>query len=236
MSRTRHATIAVLAVLTLAAGCGSDDDGQARTVETTEAPTSEDTAAETASTDVAVEEETEEEGPGDASPVNDVVVRLEDLPTGWSEAPPSAEDDDTSFCDGHDPMAEMTPVEEASSDFQMSDFGPFLSSDAMRFATADDAQAFIDTFADAVNACSEFTETDDSGTTITYTLAPLSFPDLGDGTFAARMSATTPFGPLSVDFAVTVAGPTVLAVVNGGFGAPDTALTESSMRLMLDRI
>ena len=62
---------------------------------------------------------------------------------------------------------------------------------AGRYTDSGTAETLVAAFTDAVNACQSFTETDpDSGATIEYRFDPLSFPDLGDGTFAARLTGT----------------------------------------------
>lgn len=226
----RHGAL-VLALALVAGACGDDDD-QARTVDvttTTEASEAPDgTATESATTT------TEASAP---SAMDSVVVTLQDLPTGWTASTPEDDDeDDDEICDGQDPFNAVEPVEEAESNFEQGSFGPFVSSIAGRYASTDDAQGVLDAVADAVDQCQTFTDVDEDGNETTYTFAALSFPKLGDDTYAARLSATTPFGPLALDFAFARDGDAVVAIINGGFGAADTALTESMLRLMVERL
>lgn len=224
----------VVAVALIGASCGDDDD-QSRTVEDTTSSTPEASASQEAGTESTETSTTTTEAPA-PSAMDSVVVSLQDLPTGWTASTPEEDEKDDEICDGHDPFNAVEPVEEAESHFEQGSFGPFLSSVAGRYASADDAQGVLDAVADAVDQCQTFTDVDDDGNEMTYTFAALSFPKLGDDTYAARLSATTPIGPLALDFALARDGDAVVAVINGGLGAADTALTESMLRLMVHRL
>lgn len=225
----------VIAVTLVGASCGDDDD-QARTVEVTTTTATETSAApEETSTELTATSTTTTEAAA-PSAMDSVVVSLQDLPAGWTASTPEEDEEDDEICDGQDPFNAVEPVEEAESNFEQGSFGPFLSSIAGRYASTDDAQGVLDAVAGAVDQCQTFTDVDDDGTEVTYTFAALSFPKLGEDTYAARLSATTPFGPLALDFAFAREGDAVAAVINGGLGAADTALTESMLRLMVDRL
>lgn len=233
LRRLTRLVCASVAMAMLAAGCGGDDGDRARTVEPTSTTTSSSEPSNTSSDGGA--------GNDDESSTNaaleDVVVKLSDLPSGWTGSPPENDDkaDDT-FCDDADPLVEIEPVQEAEANFQQSDFGPFLVSLAGRYDSEDTAKDVMDRFADAVDVCQSFTEVDEDGVETSYTFSPLSFPDLGDDTYAARLNGTTAFGPVALDMVFTRVDDKVLAVMNGGFGAADTALTEQMLRLMVDRL
>jgi hypothetical protein len=221
----RRSSIVLASAVLLLAGCGGDDDDQAQTVETTTTERSEDDSSTTTS--------------GGSSDLNDVVVQLDDLPTGWSVTPPEETDDegDEQICEGHDPLNAIEPQDEAESGFQESDFGPYVASGAAQYSDDDEASEVIDQFAETANACQTFTETDEDGTVTEYTISPLSFPDLGDETFAFRMSATSPLGPFAVDVAVARQGEFMVSIFNAALGtAPDSALTESLTQTMLGRL
>jgi hypothetical protein len=207
----------------LLAACGDDDDnGQAQTIETT----------------TTVAEEGSSTTSGASSDLSDVVVQLDDMPAGWSVTPPESDDDtDDELCEGQDPFNEIEPQDEAESGFQQSELGPFVSSAASQYADEDQAGEMMDQLAEATNACQSFTQTDEDGTETEFTISALSFPDLGDETFAFRLAATTMLGPLTMDFAVVREGSTGLLIANGGLGAaPDSELTESLLQTMLDRL
>lgn len=224
MTRIR-AVVLVGALLCAACGGGDDEGGQARTVEattTTEGDTPTSTSTTAATPDVALAQ---------------IVVQLTDLPTGWSVSPPDDdEEDDDTFCEDMDPFNEIPPQEEAESSFQQSDFGPFAASGASRYADDDEASSVMDLLTEMANKCQTFTETDEDGTETSYTITPLSFPNLGDDTFAFRMAGATPFGPINIDIASVRQGEIVISLVNGGLGQVDSALTETLTRKMHDRL
>ncbi len=216
---------ALVVVTVLLGACGADDDTAADRAGTVESSTTEDGG--TPST--APAEDAEER------PLEDVVLQLSDLPTGWSAAP-AEEDDDESFCDGRDPFNEIEPQDEAESTFQQSELGPFVVSAASRYSDDAEAAEVLDLLADVAEACQSFSVTEDDGSETEYTITPLSFPELGDDTFAFRMSATTVLGPITLDLAAVQEGPIVVSVGNGGLGSADGELTEALMRTMVDRL
>lgn len=219
--------LSVLLAGTLAAACSSGDDGgQARTVDpprTTTTPADETTTTISSPTP-------------EAAALEQVVVQLSDMPTGWAVSPPEEEESDDAFCDGLDPFNEVTPQDEAESTFQQSDFGPFVASGASLYKDDDEAAGVMDRLTDMANTCQSFTQPEDDGTETEYTISALSFPDLGDDTFAFRMAGTTAFGPLNLDVVAVRDGALVLAVINGGLGAADSELTESLMQTMAERV
>jgi hypothetical protein len=210
----------------LIAGCGGGDDadGQARTVDPTSTTVKEKASTTTTASSKDVD-------------LDQVVVQLSDLPTGWSVSPPDSEDEtDDSFCEGQDPFNEIKAKEEVESSFQQSDFGPFVASGASIYTGDDQADEVMGLLTTMANKCQKFTETDDDGTKTEYTISPLSFPDMADDTFAFRMSAMSPFGPFNLDVAAVRDDDTVVSIINGGIGAADSDLTESLMRTMVGRL
>ena len=164
-------------------------------------------------------------------------MQLDDLPAGWSVFPSEGEGEpDDEICEGHDPFNEIEAQDEAKSVFQQSEFGPFVTSLAAQFEDDGEAGEVMDQLSEAASACQSFTQTDEAGIETVYTIAPLPFPDLGDETFAFRLSAATAYGPVALDYASVREGAFVVSVINGGFGPPDTALTESIAQTMLDRL
>jgi hypothetical protein len=224
-SPVRRAPLILVALCLVVAAC-SDDDDQAETVPardttTTAGDASEDTKS---SADPALEE---------------VVVQLDDLPSGYTATPPDDDPaDDSGFCGDEDVLTKSLEEAPASaeSNFKQSDFGPFVASFAARYDDSDTAEEFVDRFAHEAAGCGEFTETDEDGATVTYRFEPLSFPKVGDQTFATRLTGTTVLGALVLDIAVARVDDTAVGVVNGGFATADTALTEELMRTMTDRV
>ena len=216
----RRTSIILASAVLLLAGCGDDDGDQGQTVETTT------TEGHDGSTT----------GSGDVE-LSEVVVQLDDLPAGWSVFPSEGEGEpDDEICEGHDPYNEIEAQDEAESVFQQSELGQFVTSLAAQFTDDGEAGEVMAQLSEAANACQSFTETDEDGIETAYTIAPLPFPDLGDETVAFRLSATTAYGPIALDYASVREGEFTLSVINGGFGPPDTALTESLAQTMLDRL
>jgi len=222
----------VLSIVLGACG-GGDDDRLAQTVSTTSSTTTTTEAPAEGSTTTST---SAPDGPRD---LQAVLVRLEELPPGWTVAPPDEDDaDEPDDMDCFEQAAGQNFDEDADAEvsYQQSEMGPFLASALHEAGSTDDAQALVDLVAKGLQGCQGFTETDDDGTETTWSVAPLSFPDLGDGTFAARVSTMTFFGPFAIDIVVTRVEELVLFTMHAGIGAPpDAELTEEVQRLQVDR-
>ena len=227
-------TLILLAAGGLLLGC-SDDGGNADTVDEPDDATT--------TTDATAADNSEDSDEGDeaasdpgAGSMDEVVITLEDLPAGWTTGAADDDESDDDFCGVAAPTDLAEPVEEAESSFQQSDFGPFLSSVAGRFESDEVAAQLLEDFSTGFEACNGYTEVDENGTETTYSIEPLSFPDLGDDTFSVRLAASTALGPFALDVVFTRVDDVLLGVVNGGFGAADTAVTEEAMRIMVERV
>lgn len=165
---------------------------------------------------------------------------LEELPSGWAVSPPDDEEGDTTEemdCfedaagqdfDDNEPDAEVS--------YQQSEMGPFLGATLYDAGSSDEAASLLDLFAKGLQGCQGFTQTEDDGTETTWSVAPMSFPDLGDATFAARVTTMTFFGPFAIDIVVSRVDELVVFTTHAGIGAPpDAALTEQVQRLQVDR-
>lgn len=121
--------------------------------------------------------------------------------------------------------------ESAYAFFSQSSFGPFLIAGvAVDVPRADE---LFDVFSEALGACDGDVDADGNTTSV----LPLSFPNVGDDTFAARIDLDG-FFPVSVLYVLARKGD---AIVLGGYASvgtdpPDAALLESSVRTMIDRI
>ena len=213
--------LGAIAAAALVAGCGSDDVGQAQTVE------------ETSTTANAEETTTSQADESVSADLESVVVQLGDLPAGWTVEPDAGSEDGSDyFCSDEPPDELPDPLEEVESSFSRGDTGPFVGSNASLYGSTDEAEAAFDIFVAELSKCDGFTE----GAETTWSLSALSFPDVGDDTFAARLSATTMLGPLVADVVVERSDDVTLFVTNGGYGSPDTALTEELLRTMDGRL
>jgi hypothetical protein len=202
----------------LLAACGDDDtEVQAPPGTPIDASETSDTSASGTSTSSAAA--------NDAT-LEDVVIQADDLGDGWE--PNTAEGDgDTSVCDGRDPIGDADPVAEAHSAFQHGETGPIVSSDAWRFASPEEAGEFADALIAVFVECAEFIESDEVED-IVYRFDPITFDEVGDRSYATRLTASPSWGDIIVESVVFQVDDTVVQVANGGFAMADSPLSEPS--------
>jgi hypothetical protein len=95
------------------------------------------------------------------------------------------------------------------------------------------AGEFMEALIAAFEGCHAYTDPED-GTA--YTFSDLAFPDLGDHTFAIRMTADGPIGLAVADLVYVRVGDRVTLIGNLGFAAVDSELTEEWSRLVVGRM
>jgi hypothetical protein len=181
----RLTCLAVLLMLPLFAGCGSDGEKRADTV-------SDDRSTTTRS-------EKQDEGrstPLTQDDLEGALLTIDDMPTGWAGSPPE-DDSDDDFCDDAPELVE--PKIEAEASYQEDEFGPIYFE---AIGVYDDANAYMDKLEEVVDACRSFTDVDDEGTETTGSIQPLSFPKLGEETFAMRASGEGGGFSFSGDFVI----------------------------------
>jgi len=186
--------LAPLAILLVLVSCGSDDDDSDRADTLEETTTT--SVAEEASTTTS-EPEDADSGPVTQEALSGALLTVDDLPSGWAVSPPDEDEDDDDFCE--DAPKYRQPVMEAEVEFQESDFGPFAFE---AIGTYDDASAYMDEIRAAVEACRDFTETDEDGSESKGSFQPLSFPKFGEETFATRLSGEGGGFPFSGDIVI----------------------------------
>jgi hypothetical protein len=189
------------------------------------------------------------------------LLTIEDLPTGWTTAPPDASpsadpldsDDGTKLCDK--PVIDRTQAP-ASAEVEFSKGGELsnqLFQEVFSYDSRRKASDAFDSIREAIQACTQW-ETSDESTTSSLTLQSLSFPKLGDDTLAVRMGGEVKSKPdeseeLSFDLTAAVAGDVVIIRENnlltlvgqiglGIFGpvSVDTKETETIARKALERL
>jgi hypothetical protein len=164
------------------------------------------------------------------------LLRLEDLPVGWTTQPLTEmdEDDDSTICDVREPDTRIEPAARAKTEFQQSDMGPFLAhrvADHERWETAESEMRFVrDAF-----SCSEWNTMID-GREVTYRITPLSFPQLGDDAYAVRVAFAFDFVLIETNFVFIRVNRYVIAIAHFGIGGVDSAQTELFARLAVERL
>ncbi len=169
----------------------------------------------------------------------EVILRLEDLPAGWAETPLEEEEEDGEPDCGDevfiaagitDDDLDADGADSADSTFSLGAFGPFLIVSVI--GDTDGAAGVFDLLPEAMAAC-DGTVDDDGNTT---SVLPVSFPKIGDDTFAARMDIEG-FFPVSMLFSLVREGDVVLLAAYVAIGgAVDGELLETALRTMHSRI
>jgi hypothetical protein len=207
-------------------GCGGDDDGRARTVDLP--------APETPDEEPDEAEDEPQPDPGDFD-VAAALLTLSDMPTGWTQDPEQdADDEDATLCDV-EPLEEVQAVDDASADFSAGDFGPLLSH-MVGVYEDQDAEAAMDSFMDALEGCTEWTDETEDGP-VTFRPTPLAFPSFGDDTVAVRIRAESELFDMTLDVVVWRRANVVsLITVIEVFGTPDADQTEEFVTVADERL
>ena len=235
------AMVAVLALVSGACGGGEEPAERADTVDdTAQGETAGDQNDDAASGDVDVEE---------------ALLTLEDLPTGWTTSPDAGEADEgaAQFCAGLD-MSDDEPDAEAEASFQRSEMGPFVSHVVGRFDGGEAEKRFAE-LREAIDECGEFDTTDEDGNTLTGRLSAVSFPEVGEESLAVRLSGTVTtvadpdFGerefPMAGDLVFFRQGDLVAGLFHitidasafgGGGGGLDSTITEDLARKAEEKV
>lgn len=182
ISRTGVVLTCVVSILLTA--CGNDDvaDTIAFQPQATASAAS-DATSETSS--VAIETTTTSTPLAGQDDLERMSLQLADMPTGWSENAPEDDDDDSlGFCaTDTDQLLDTDSWPRLAKQFSAGALGPFLAHSLL--AAPDDASAkdFMDQFARLAEQCQTWTNEDAS-----YSLSPVNYPQVGDETFAVRLT------------------------------------------------
>ena len=155
------------------------------------------------------------------------LLTIGDMPTGWTGGaavfePRTPGGTYNSFCT----ELPARSIAAAYVEFEKSAFGPFLTHSIVVYPDSASARAALDDLANAAQNCTQVTD----GSGSTNTISPLSFPSLGEDTFAVRSSGT-----VEMDAIYILVDNLLLTITHGGLGAVDSAVTESSARTAVDR-
>ncbi|MBW3547979.1 MAG: hypothetical protein KY452_07590 [Actinobacteria bacterium] len=228
--------VAMVVVLGLVSGACSGEDDSAERADTVDDAAEVETGSDG----------TEENASGDVD-VEQALLTLGDMPTGWTTSPDAGEEEEgaAEFCEGLD-ITDDEADAEAEASFEGSEMGPFVSNAVARFDGAGDTR--FAQLRQAIDGCEDFDVTDEEGTTLTGRLSAVSFPEFGEESLAVRLSGTVTtvadpdFGELELPMAAdlifrqgdAVVGLFHLAIdtsaLGGGGGGLDSTITENLAR------
>lgn len=182
--------------------------------------------------------------------IKKALLKIEDMPSGYAKDPELiGNDDDDEITAGSKKCKELMgalsasdkeekPFGEGEVGFKESDFGPFVGESVSSFkgSRIKDGMRKI---RDAFESCTMFETKDKDGAKTKFTVAPMSFPKLGDDTLAVKLSGKEPSFGMTFDFnlvAVRV-DQNVVMMLNLGIGrALGGEKFEKLTRLAVERI
>lgn len=156
----------------------------------------------------------------------DVLFTLSEMPTGWVKDEDS-DDDDDALCDTH---LFDSALADAEVTFSQQGTIPQLSQRVGSFTPGEATKVMAATKA-VYDACSG----DENGG-LDWTVAPVSFPALGEESFAYLASAEEDGVRIAAIFTVVRSGDGVVGVVYGDFGSVDTTVAEDYARRAVARL
>lgn len=211
--RRRLLTALVIVGMLILSACGGGDD-RAATLPPEEAagPTTQSRAPQPA-------QRTEAE-------LRAALLTVTDLPAGFTvdTSPESAST--TSGCEQLDALKRQGGSE-LEARFTKGSYGPFVSETLKQGPSEAATHDALVKMSGALSQCRTFSTKADDGSTVTMKLGPLSFPKLGDETFALRMTADSQGLTLAGDMVVIRQDAVGILITNLAFGTVDTQLTET---------
>lgn len=230
----------VLATATGVAGCSSHPERAATIVEPSTAEAVRSSAAEAG--DSARSELT-------TAQVEAALPQVVDFPTGWSTDPDRTvtKDDDDSADETVEPArceavfkglrdnAKIKESVRADADFTAGALGPFLGVTIKSFPNDFDTSTFTD-LTSGLSKCPKFTMTK-AGEKTSYTASALSFPKLGDATYAVRLTAASSEITAGFDVVGIAVGHNLVQVGQVGVGGSgDAKVMETVARKVIERL
>lgn len=156
--------------------------------------------------------------------VERALLGIKEMPSGWAVSQPDQEEDDGQT------VAEPRRCQELLDDLEQSDmeaeakaevefeqggsFGTFFSMSVESFEN--DSDADLESIASTMTKCPKFTTVED-GEKTKFTVSALSFPNLGEQTFALHMVAETGGFTIPLDMVIVVVGHNAVTFATGGF-------------------
>jgi hypothetical protein len=221
----RFGVVVVGAVLAVA-GCGGGDE-KAETISAPAAPSS--TAQSV-------------RGAPSEAQLRSALLTVNDLPTGFKVEPSDNDEDDDApldACARRYNDLDNTPetnAPEANRDFSKG-IGTFISQTLAAIPNTTELEHRIREFQAFLSECQTFKLKTSEGKVDTYRISPLSFPKLGDTTFAVSMSVQDSDGfEAEFNLALTRVGKAIQLFLMGGLGAPDTDQVVEIARKGVERL
>lgn len=186
--------------------------------------------------------------PGDddelnAAEVKAALLALDDMPTGWTTSKPLPGGDQEQTITPAECESTMTAMTEAAGDvkpkasataaFSAGDQGPTLEEEIHSWDK--DPSGILAMTKDAFEKCPSFSSTADGATT-TFEITGLSFPNVGDRTFAFRMKASLDASEMTFDLVYITLGKTEVSLMAGGLQPLDGDKLEATARKAVERV
>ncbi len=231
--RLRHLTVPI-AVAGLLAGCGGGPD-RARTIG--------ESSTGTSSAGGSTSQRPEPPSAGDeltSAEAKKALLTVEDMPTGWSAAPPSSSSSSSSdtikpeSCQKlFDEMdSQSGPGAKVSQEVSFTSGGALGAqlTETVSSFDAGDQQDKVGKLADRLTTCPTFTSVDADGSTTKLEMSGLSFPNLGDQTFAFRAAGTVQGIDVTLDGVFVATDHNVVSITVGGLRTIDGSELEQIAR------
>jgi hypothetical protein len=159
-------------------------------------------------------------GQPSAAGLKAMALAISDLPFGWAVSPPSTDSSVTSPCPAITSDAGKQLPAQAETDFQQSEYGPFLQ-DILATGSAQQVNQLWASVKQATSQCSGQTSGSD-----TTSLSTTSFHSYGDQSYALQLTATRSGVTYSGDIVVVRKGQVFVEVVVFGGGGVPAALVQ----------
>ena len=214
MHVSRIALIAALALAT--AGCSSNSP-QAQTL-----------PAQSATPAPAATSATATAAAASSSQLTSELLAVTDLPAGWSTTATSSSSGGAASCKALDSGAWQSLPANAEADFTGGTLGPELA-EKLAAGSASQVAAAWQAFTAATAQCASFTTPDSSGGTDKFSLAGLSFPSYGDGTYAFALTVDADGVSASGDVVVVRKGDVLVQIFAVGLTGVPVSVVEDAV-------
>lgn len=164
-----------------------------------------------------------------------VLIRANDLPGDWT--PASTIDIDlasqNSICNVPGPDTVFVPKARAQSQFQQSDFGPFLAMNVSAYATEGAAREVMD-YLQQATSCDTWS---DPALELDWNVSGMSFPDKGEESFAVKLTTSFGFvGSINVHAVFVRTDKVITLVAYGAIGSVSVSDSEPMVDLALNKL